>query len=355
MSIGRRSFLTGAALGSASIFVRAARAAASAEASASLDEAARQRSRAEFPFVQYHNQTATSSLHRRLVEMWARVRTETAGRVETEIFAANNNIPGSDPRALEMLVAGEIQFFTLMGGILGTVVPVAEVQQVPFAFRSAAHAHMAVDGPLGAYVREEMAAKGIVGFPVGAFDNGMRQIAGNTRRILVPADLAGIRMRVPAGQMVADTFRAFGAEPITINSSAIYESLKSGKVDAQENPLALIDNFKLYEVVRYVSMTNHMWSGFNQLAHLPTWRRLPADLTAVIERNLTRYVRLQREDQERANARLRKELAARGLVFNDVDSAPFRRQLTGFYAAWKSTLGTKCWSLLEAAAGSSLA
>ena len=182
--------------------------------------------------------------------MWAAIRTETGGRVDTQVLAENNKIQGSDPAALKMLLDGEIQFFTLMGGILGTVVPAAEVQQVPFAFRSAAHAHRAMDGALGAYLRQEMAAKGIVGFPVGAFDNGMRQITGTKRPIAAPADLAGIRMRVPAGQLVADTFRALGAEPVTINSNAIYDALKSGTVDAQENPLALVDLFKLYEVVQ---------------------------------------------------------------------------------------------------------
>ncbi|HLG59214.1 MAG TPA: TRAP transporter substrate-binding protein [Vicinamibacterales bacterium] len=335
MSFSRRSFLAGAALGSVSVVGRLRA--------------------AEYNLVQYHNQTASSSLHRRLVEMWETVRTETKGRVEAQVLPQNNNIAGSDPAALAMLVSGEIHFFTLMGGILGTVVPVAEVQQVPFAFRSAPHAHDAMDGPLGAYVREEMTAKGIHGFAVGAFDNGMRQIAATTRAVRVPADLMGIRMRVPAGQMVADTFTAFGAVPVTINSSGIYDALKTGKVDAQENPLALIDSFKLYEVSKYVSMTNHMWSGFNQLAHLPTWQRLPGDIKTVIDRNVTRYVRLQREDQERSNGRLRPELTMRGLAFNDVDAAPFRRQLAGFYATWKKTLGPKCWSLLEAAAGSSLA
>lgn len=335
MSFTRRSFLTGAALGSASVFVRTLRA-------------------ADHSFVQYHNQTESSSLHRRLVEMWTAVGTETGGRVEAVVLPQNNNIPGSDPAALKMLVAGEIHFFTLMGGILGTVVPVAEAQQVPFAFRSAAHAHEAMDGALGAYLRDEIAAAGIQGFIVGAFDNGMRQIAGNIRPVRVPGDLAGIRIRVPAGQMVADTFKALGAEPITINSSGIYDALKSGKVDAQENPLALIDNFKLYEVVKYVSMTNHMWSGFNQLAHLPTWRRLPDDIRGAIERNVARHVRLQRQDQEDANARLRTQLAQRGLVFNDVDAALFRRQLTGFYADWKKRLGTRCWSLLQQASGSPL-
>jgi TRAP-type transport system periplasmic protein len=302
--------------------------------------------RAAYQFVQYHNQPEASSLHHRLTEMWAAIAEETGGRVDTKVFPNNNGISGSDPGALRALMAGEIQFFTLMGGILGTVVPAAEVQQVPFAFRSAAHAHQTMDGPLGAYLREEMAAKGIVGFAGGAFDNGMRQIGGTKRPIVRPTDLAGIRMRVPAGQMVADTFKALGAEPVTVNSDGIYTALQSGRVDAQENPLALMELFKLDEVLKYVSMTNHMWSGFNLLANRQTWSGIPGDIRAVIERNITKHVRLQRRDQAGMNAAARLRLDQRGLAFNEVDQAPFRAALSGFYGEWKDRLGSRCWSLL---------
>jgi tripartite ATP-independent transporter DctP family solute receptor len=303
---------------------------------------------AAFRFIQYHNQPEASPLHRRLVEMWAAIRVETSGRVMAEVFPTNNGINGSDPAALRALIAGDIQFFTLMGGILGTVVPAAEVQQVPFFFRSAAHAQHAMDGPLGAYLRREMAAKGIVGFAGGVFDNGMRQVAGTRRPIARPDDLAGLRMRVPAGPMVGDFFRTLGAEPIVVNSDSIYGALQTGRVDAQENPLALVELFKLDDVVRYVSMTNHMWSGFNLLAHQPTWTRLPSDLRAVVERNVVVHVGRQRRDQSALNSRAGKNLAGRGLSFNDVDSAPFRERLAPFYARWKDRLGSRCWSLLRA-------
>jgi TRAP-type C4-dicarboxylate transport system, periplasmic component len=187
-----------------------------------------------------------------------------------------------------MLISGELDFFTLMGGIRGQAVPVAEVQQVPFAFRTAAEAHEAADGALGAYLREEMAAKGIHGFPVGAFDNGMRQTSSTSRPITVPKDFEGLRIRLPAGQMFTDTFRALGAEPVTINVNGIYEALKSGKVDAQENPLAVNEVFRLYEVQKHLAMTNHMWSGFNLMANGALWRKLPEDIQATIERNAAR-------------------------------------------------------------------
>src|SRR5262249_52582199 len=136
-------------------------------------------------------------------------------------------------------------------------------------------------------------------------------------------------------------------EPVTVNSDGIYDALKNGRVDAQENPLALVELFKLDEVVKYVSMTNHMWSGFNLLAHLPTWKRLPGDVTAAIERAAATFVRLQRRDQDQLNQAARVTLARRGLVFNDVDTAPFRAQLAGVYKVWKERLGSRCWQLLQ--------
>jgi tripartite ATP-independent transporter DctP family solute receptor len=305
----------------------------------------------DYKFTQYHGQAATGTLHKNLTAMWHAIGAETNGRIEAQVFAENNNIPGGDPQALNMLIAGEIQFYTLMGGIIGTVVPIAEAQQVPFAFKSAAEAHRVIDGPLGAYIREEMASKGIYGFEIGGFDNGMRQVASVARPVAKPDDLIGMKIRVPPGQMIFDTFKAFGAEPVTTTANQLYDALKRGKVEAQENPLAVLEGFKLYELVKHVSLTNHMWSGFNLMAHLPTWKSLPGDIQAVIERNATKYVRRQREDQGRLNAALRGDFTARGLVFIEVDQAAFRAKLSNLYAVWREKLGRKCWALLEAEVG----
>src|SRR6202035_2401269 len=133
----------------------------------------------------------------------------------------------------------------------------------------------------------------------------MRQVASISRPIAEPQDFSGMKIRVPPGQMMLDTFGAFGAEPVTTSANQIYDALKFGKVDAQENPLAILEGFKLYELVKYVSMTNHMWSGFNAMAHRATWKALPDDIKGVIERNVTKYVHQQRQDQTAVNASLR--------------------------------------------------
>jgi TRAP-type C4-dicarboxylate transport system substrate-binding protein len=98
-------------------------------------------------------------------------------------------------------------------------------------------------------------------------------------------------------------------------------------------------------------MTNHMWSGFNLMANQALWRRLPEDMQAIIERNAAKFVRAQRADQGQFNAGLRTTLAERGMVFNEVDQAPFRARMVPVYATWREKLGSKCWGLLESHVG----
>ncbi len=327
----RRSFLT-AAVAAPAIIASQARA-------------------ADFSFAQYHNQAVDTPLHRNLVAMWEAIALETKGRLVARVYAENNGIPGGDQDALKMLRSGEIAFFTLMGGILGQVSPIAEAQQLPFAFSSAAQAHKTMDGPFGRLIATSLADKGIHLFPVGSFDNGMRQVASIERALVKPEDFAGVRMRVPPGQVIADTFRAFGATPVTTTANQILESMQAGRVDAQENPLAVIEGFKLYQVTKHISMTNHIWSGFNLMAHRPTWTRLPEDLRNIVTRNAATHVQRQRAEQQAFNDGLKSKLAARGITFHDVDQTAFRRRLSGLYANWKEKIGPQGWSLLEAEVG----
>jgi TRAP-type C4-dicarboxylate transport system substrate-binding protein len=87
------------------------------------------------------------------------------------------------------------------------------------------------------------------------------------------------------------------------------------------------------------------------MAHPATWKTLPDDIRGVIERNVTKYVRQQRQEQAALNASLRDDFVKRGLVFNEVDQAAFRAKLPDVYGIWKEKLGSKCWSLVEAEVG----
>src|SRR4029077_19580156 len=213
-----------------------------------------------------------------LVEMWAAVKTETSGRMDVVTFADNDHIPGSDPAALKMLVDGELDFFTLNGGLIGTVVPAVNIQGIPFAFRDEAQVYGAIDGDLGEYLAKEMAAKGIYAVPRACFENGFRQITCSVRPINTVEDLKGIKMRSPDTPIYVECWRALGATPVVFNFDKIYEVLKTGEADAQDNPLNVAALLKLYEVQKYTRLTNHLGPGFNRSANLKMWHSLPADV-----------------------------------------------------------------------------
>lgn len=136
-----------------------------------------------------------------------------------------------------------------------------------------------------------------------------------------------------------------------MNINMLHDALKSGKVEAQDDPFDVAELFKLYEVQKYMSVTNHSWSGYNFLAGLKTWQSLPADVQAIIERNVQKYVALQRADGRGLNQKLRGELTKRGMIINEADVASFRAPLANYYPRWKEAIGSRAAMLLEAQVG----
>jgi tripartite ATP-independent transporter DctP family solute receptor len=297
---------------------------------------------------QFHNQPAESHQHRFLVDLWNTVKAETNGDLEITVYPQNNNVAGSDPAALDMLQHGGLEFFTVMGGILDLLVPAAAIQGVPFAFSTHQQVHKANDGKLGEYIGKECTAKGIHRFQYGLLENGFRQINMLDKPIRTADDLVNVRMRVPDAQIIRDTFQALGAEPVTINIADLYEALKTRRVDGQENPLVVTEVNRLYEVTKYLSITNHMWSGFNLIGNLKFWQSLPPSVHAVVDRNVRKYVEQQRVYTNDLNNTLAAKLAERGMVVNVADVGSFRRGLGfRFYQRWRDQLGSTAWGLLE--------
>lgn len=303
---------------------------------------------AQFSYKYASNIALEHPLNTRMIEMWGQVKKETNGRLEVQVFP--NNQLGGDTAMLTQLRSGALQFFTLDGGILQSVVPVAAIQSVGFAFKNSAEAFRAMDGTLGAYVRKEIEAKDLIAFDK-MWANGMRQITTSTKPIKTASDLQNLKIRTPAGKLWVDLFKSLGASPTPINFSEVYTALQTHVVDAQENPFAIIETAKLYEVQKYLSVTNHMWSAYWFLANPDAWKALPPDIQDVVTRNAAKYALLQRHDTEVRNNTLAEKLGREGLTLNTAETGSFRAQLGSFYKYWSDQFGPTAWSLLEQYSG----
>lgn len=305
---------------------------------------------AEFTYKYANNLPVAHPMNIRAKEMADAIKAETNGRVEIQIFPSNQL--GSDTDMLSQLRSGGIEFFTLSGLILSTLVPVASINGIGFAFPDYPAVWKAMDGELGEYVRKQVAKVNLVAMDK-IWDNGFRQTTSSTKPIQGPEDLKGFKIRVPVSPLWTSMYKAFDSAPASINFSEVYTALQTKVVDGQENPLAIIATAKLYEVQKYCSLTNHMWDGFWFLANRRAWERLPENVRTVVAKHVNAAGLKEREDVAQLNAGLQKELTDKGMVINQPKPEPFREKLrsAGFYAEWKGKYGDEAWSILEKYAG----
>ena len=312
--------------------------------------ASRPAAAAEFNYKLANNVPATHPLAVRATEAADRIKEATSGKLEIQVFP--NSQLGSDTDTLGQLRSGAVEFFTLSGLILSTLVPPASINGVGFVFKDYDQVWAAMDGKLGEFVRAEIEKRGIHPFEK-IFDNGFRQITTSTKPIKSPDDLKGVKLRVPPSPLWTSMFIGLGASPTSINFNEVYSALQTHIVDGQENPLSLIESAKLYEVQKYCSLTNHMWDGYWILSNKRAFEKLPKDVQEIVTRELNRAALEERDDLAKASAQTRSGLESKGLAFNDVDTAAFRDKLrsAGFYKEWRTKYGEDAWHVLEDSVG----
>ena len=305
---------------------------------------------AEFSWRYANNNVVQHPMNVRLREAVERIREQSSGRMDIQIFP--NSQLGGDTDMLSQLRTGAIQLFNLSGLILSVFVPLASINGLGFAFKDYDQVWSAMDGKLGELIRAAVAKAGLYAF-AAMWDNGYRQVTSSTHPISAPEDLRGFKIRVPVSPLWTSMFKAFGASPASININEAYSAMQTRIVEGQENPLALIDLYKFYEVQKFVSLTNHMWDGFWTLANGRVWAGLPKDLQDIVERNLNAAAKLERADVAALNASLQGALAQKGMAFNATDADKFRAALrsAGFYAEWKQKYGAEAWAVLESQVG----
>ncbi|MBN8903531.1 MAG: TRAP transporter substrate-binding protein, partial [Rhodospirillales bacterium] len=267
---------------------------------------------AEFSLKLANNSPVTHPQTVRQQEAADRIRKASDGRVDIQLFP--NNQLGSDTDMLSQLRSGALDFFTLSGLILSTLVPAASINGIGFAFKDYDTVWKAMDGKLGAYVRGEIDKRGLTAMDK-MWDNGFRQITSSTKPIKAPADLKGFKIRVPVSPLWTSMFQALGAAPVSINFSEVYSALQTKIAEGQENPLSLIQIAKLYEVQKYCSMTSHMWDGFWMLANKRSFAGLPQDVQTLIATELNKSALQEREDIAKLNGSVTNDLKAKGLEF----------------------------------------
>lgn len=278
------------------------------------------------------------------------IKEKSGGRMEVLVFPASQL--GADSDMLTQVRSGALEIYTTTNIFIGTLAPAASIASLPFAFPDYGKVWGAMDGKLGGFIRDTIGRMGLHVMDT-FWDNGFRQVTTASTPIKKVEDLVGLKVRVPVSPLNTSLFTALGAAPVAMNFNELYSALQTGIVDGQENPLAVVDAGKLFEVQKNCSLTNHIWDGSPVLFNPAAWKALPDDLKAIVATALNEAGMRERAIVADLNAKLRAKLEKDGMTFNEVDTAPFRAKLSqsGFYADWKAKYGEAAWAVLEESVG----
>ncbi len=336
----RRSFLVASAL-----------AGAGAAAVTATGLARAQSGTAEFKFKLGNDLPASHSVNVRMKEAIEAITAESKGRVAIQLFP--NNQLGSDADMISQVRSGALELATFPGTVMSTLVPVTSLTGVGFAFPGYDKVWAAMDGAVGNHIRGAIAKANLVPFET-VWDNGFRQITTSSKPIKTPDDLKNFKIRVPVVPLWVQMFKSLGAAPVSVSLSEAYQALQTKVADGQENPLALIDAAKFYEVQKFCSLTNHSWDGFWFVASGKVWKGVPDDVQKLVAKHMNAAAKKQRDDIARANLDLQRTLEGKGLAFNTVDTAAFRKalQAAGFYNEARDRFDKEAWALLTQSVGS---
>ena len=302
---------------------------------------------AEFSYKIGTSTPTNHPFNTRLIEAGAKIAKDSNGRMELQVFPDSQL--GGDNDILSQARSGAIEFCQPTGQVLSSILPVAAINAMGFVFSDYGQVWPAMDGDLGSFIRAQIMAKTNLVPMNKMWDLGFRQITTSNRPVKNAADLVGLKLRVPIAPSLVSLFQGLKAAPVGMQFGEVYSALQTHIVDGQENPLSQVTAGKLYEVQKYVSMTNHVWDGYWICANQKAWARLPPDLQAIAAKALNETALAQRDDIAKLNESVKTELRDKGMTFNDTQPDEFRAQLkaSGFYTDWRGKLGDEAWALLE--------
>ena len=193
----------------------------------------------------------------------------------------------------------------------------------PLSVANHQQAFSLVDGPLGSALLEKLPDIGLIG--LGYWDLGFRNVTNSKRPVARLEDWQGLKLRVIPNPVYLETFNVLKANPVPMSFSELYTALETKTVDGQENPFAVIRSNKFYEVQKYLSATNHVYSTNVILVSKKFWDKL-----STVEQKILRDAFVEARDYQRkisveAANKAVDELKAAGMQYNDVSPAEQER------------------------------
>ncbi len=256
---------------------------------------------------------------------------------------------GSDNQMQQALMGGAQE---MMVGSTATLVGISKemaIWDTPFLISNTKEADTLLDGPIGDKVRNKLQEKGLVG--LAYWENGFRNLTNSKRAITKMEDMNGIKLRVMQNNVFLSSFQTLGANAIPMAFSELFSALETKTVDGQENPFNTILSSKFYEVQKYMTVTNHVYSPWIVTVSKKYWDGLSKDEQKVLSDAAKVSRDFERKDTRDEASKAMANLKAKGMEINELSPAEatrMRDKLTKVYALIAADVGMDLWNETQA-------
>lgn len=267
---------------------------------------------------------------------------DSNGRYRIKIFPNAQLFMGNDQAEITGVQQGTVTFVVKSVGWMANLNDKFSVPLLPFLFPNHEVAEKVLDGPAGKKLFDLLPKYGLVGLAWGV--NGFRQVTNNVRPITKPADIKGLRIRTPGAKIWLDTWKTLGADPTAMPFTEVYTALQTGAVDGQENPYSLIWANRFYEVQKYVTQWNYMYSPTVLVMNKDKWDSLSVADQKMFRHDATRAMQYERSIVREEYKDLPKKLEAKGMkitVLNAAQLAAFKKAMQPVYKDMEADIGKK--------------
>jgi tripartite ATP-independent transporter DctP family solute receptor len=274
---------------------------------------------------------------------------ERASGGKMKVRAIGASALGPDVQMQQALIGGAQE---MMVGSTATLVGITKemaLWDTPFLFSNAKEADAVLDGPIGQKVNAKLQEKGLVG--LAYWENGFRNLTNSKRPITKLEDLNGVKLRVMQNNVYLDSFKTLGANAVPLPFSELFSALETNTVDGQENPYNTILSSKFFEVQKYLSVTNHVYSPWIVLVSKKWWDGLSKDEQKVLADAAKASRDFERKDTREEAGKALADLKSKGMQINElsaVEAGRMRDKLTRVNASIGANIGMELWQETQA-------
>ncbi|QNP60218.1 TRAP transporter substrate-binding protein [Paenacidovorax monticola] len=285
----------------------------------------------------------------RAVRFFAKeVEKATGGKMK--IRAIGNASLGSDTQMQQALIGGAQEMMVGSTATLVGISPEMAVWDTPFLFNNTREADAVLDGPVGEKVKATLEPKGLVGLVY--WENGFRNLTNNKRPVTKLEDMSDIKLRVMQNNVFLDSFKTLGANAVPLPFSELFTALETKAVDGQENPFNTVVSSKFYEVQKYLTVTNHVYSPWIVTVSKKWWDTLTPAEKKVLQDAAVKSRDFERKDTREEAAKALAELKTKGMQVNELPAAEanrMREKLTAVNAGIAKSVGQGTWDAVQGA------